>query len=105
MSAHWDPTQDHDSQTFSEDYNLHGASNRSLEHPSITRDDHFHAMHLELNNDDHVGLDEVHLNLIASIIDGKALQQNPRQRTPLQRIVRQDEDYSGNNRTKNGISF
>lgn len=99
MSAHWDPTQDQDqddSQTFSEDYNLHGASNRSLDHPSITRDDHFHAMHLGINhNNDYVSLDDADLNLIADIIDGKAHPQGQRHRLPPR--ARQDEDYSGNN--------
>jgi hypothetical protein len=50
-------------------------------------------MHLETHNNDYVSLDDADLNLIADIIDGKALPQGPRLRLPAR--PRQEEDYSG----------
>ncbi|KAG0035950.1 hypothetical protein BGZ82_004901 [Podila clonocystis] len=66
----WDPSRDYDSQTFSDDYNLHGASARSFDHPSVTRDNDF--FNQEDLNDDHYSIENA--DLIADIVDGKITQ-------------------------------
>lgn len=67
----WDPSRDYDSRTFSDDYNLHGASARSFDHPSVTRDDDFFAQE-DLNDDDDYSIENA--DLIADIVDGKTTQ-------------------------------
>ncbi|KAG0355832.1 hypothetical protein BG005_005238 [Podila minutissima] len=66
----WDPSRDYDSQTFSDDYNLHGASARSFDHPSVTRDNDFFNQE-DLNYDDY---SIENADLIADIVDGKITQ-------------------------------
>ncbi|KAG0207862.1 hypothetical protein BGX28_001011 [Mortierella sp. GBA30] len=103
MTTRWDPSRDYDSQTFSEDYNLHGASERSLDHPSVTRDDNFFkALRLqgrdyvdEGDNDVDYSLENADLDLIADIVDGKAPHQNStRGRRPLRGTAYQADDNS-----------
>ncbi|KAF9963484.1 hypothetical protein BGZ70_007385 [Mortierella alpina] len=97
MATHWDASRDYDSQTFSEDYNLHGASDRSHDHPSVTRDDDFFgALNLQDrdgDDQDYGSLEDADLDLIADIVDGKA----PHQITSLLRYVldgsQEDMDY------------
>ncbi|KFH66872.1 hypothetical protein MVEG_07397 [Podila verticillata NRRL 6337] len=67
----WDPSREYDSRTFSDDYNLHGASERSFDHPSVTRDDNFFAQE-DLNDDDDYSIENA--DLIADIVDGKTTQ-------------------------------
>jgi len=67
----WDPSRDYDSRTFSDDYNLHGASARSFDHPSVTRDDDFFAQE-DLNDHDDYSIENA--DLIADIVDGKTTQ-------------------------------
>ncbi|KAI1305406.1 hypothetical protein EDD11_004998 [Mortierella claussenii] len=78
MAPDWDPSREYDSQTYSEDYNLHGASGRSIEHDSVTQDEPFHYTNLiddkERNHAD--SIDYADLQLMANIVDGKA--NNPR---------------------------
>ncbi|KAF9923214.1 hypothetical protein FBU30_006732 [Linnemannia zychae] len=85
----WDSSREYDSQTFSEDYNLHGASERSMDHPSVTRDDnHFkHALeHIPIRGggNEEIGQkdddDSIDMNLIADIVDGKPPRFNTYQR-------------------------
>lgn len=71
-SMDWDPSRDYDSQTFSDDYNLHGASARSFDHPSVTRDNDFFNQE-DLNDDDY---SIENADLIADIVDGKIAQDN-----------------------------
>ncbi|KAG0345368.1 hypothetical protein BG004_003759 [Podila humilis] len=67
----WDPSREYDSRTFSDDCNLHGASARSFDHPSVTRDDNFFN-HEDLNGDLNNSIEN--LDLIADIVDGKTSQ-------------------------------
>ncbi|KAF9117052.1 hypothetical protein BGX27_005602 [Mortierella sp. AM989] len=92
MTTDWDPSRDYDSQTFSEDYNLHGASGRSLDHPSITRD-HINILDLVDGEDDDDSIDNADLDLIADIVDGKA-HQNRHQRTPAHWNARHADNNS-----------
>ena len=104
----WDPSREYDSQTFSEDYNLHAASGRSFDHPSVTRDDHF--LRGVLNNldnegqpqqeeesDDHSSIEDADLGLIVDIVDGKnpnqqQLQQQRRGRVSVQQYHETDDN-------------
>ncbi|KAF9580021.1 hypothetical protein BGW38_003494, partial [Lunasporangiospora selenospora] len=43
--ADWAGTYKHEFDSFSEDYNLHGASQGSFDHPSVTRDELFNIVH------------------------------------------------------------
>ncbi|KAF9162158.1 hypothetical protein DFQ26_003812 [Actinomortierella ambigua] len=74
MASQWNAAEGHDSRSFSDDYNLHGASQRSLDHPSVTRDDIafdgvWGPSEDDDNNDDMIFGDRA--DLIADIIDGR----------------------------------
>ncbi|KAG0218573.1 hypothetical protein BGX33_006711 [Mortierella sp. NVP41] len=87
----WDPSREHDSRTFSEDYNLHEASGRSEYHTSVTRDEQF-FMH---NDDD--SFDDADLDLIADVVDGKAPQQTQYQQrggNNIRRAAHQTDENS-----------
>ncbi|KAF9425155.1 hypothetical protein BGZ94_007795 [Podila epigama] len=91
----WDPMRDYDSQTFSEDYNLHGASNRSMDHPSVTRDD-FNQADL-LDDDDDNSIENA--DLIADIVDGKTMQDHRTRFTrngPIRETIHRTDDDSLN---------
>ncbi|KAF9172903.1 hypothetical protein BGX20_004598 [Mortierella sp. AD010] len=92
MTTDWDPSRDYDSQTFSEDFNLHGASGRSLDHPSVTRD-HINILDLTDGRDDN-SIDNADLDLIADIVDGKAPHQSRNQRTPARWSAHHADDNS-----------
>lgn len=115
----WDPSREYDSQTFSEDYNLHGASGRSFDHPSVTRDDQFlRGVLNNLNGDDQeeggeaggVGeeegevdtgdgssIDDADLDLIVDIVDGKTpVQGQPPSRNQQRVLVHQPDENSVN---------
>ncbi|KAF9950702.1 hypothetical protein BGZ72_007673 [Mortierella alpina] len=98
MATRWDASRDYDSQTFSEDYNLHGASDRSHDHPSVTRDDDFFgALNLQdqdLDDQDYGSLEDADLDLIADIVDGKAPHQSTPRRRPLRAAAHQTDDNS-----------
>ncbi|KAG0379915.1 hypothetical protein BGX24_011079 [Mortierella sp. AD032] len=90
----WDSSREYDSRTFSEDYNLHGASGRSIDHPSVTQDDnHFiHALSRHRGgggedsedlDDDEGSIENADLDLIADIVDGKPPRRNSYQRRGL----------------------
>ncbi|KAF9941524.1 hypothetical protein BGZ67_004804 [Mortierella alpina] len=98
MATRWDASREYDSQTFSEDYNLHGASDRSHDHPSVTRDDDFFGA-LNLQNQDgddqdYGSLEDADLDLIADIVDGKAPHQSTHRRRPLRAAAHQTDDNS-----------
>ncbi|KAG0019601.1 hypothetical protein BGZ80_005564 [Entomortierella chlamydospora] len=93
MTTDWDPSRDYDSQTFSEDFNLHGASGRSLDHPSVTRD-HINILDLTDGRGDDNSIDNADLDLIADIVDGKAPHQSRNQRTPARWSAHQADDNS-----------
>ncbi|KAG0050871.1 hypothetical protein BGZ83_004345 [Gryganskiella cystojenkinii] len=111
----WDPSREYDSQTFSEDYNLHGASGRSFDHPSVTRDDHFlRGVLNNLNNEgqqkegaqehddeheDRSSIDDADIGLIVDIVDGKnpaqlQQQQQRRGRASVQQQYHETDDNS-----------
>ncbi|KAF9573718.1 hypothetical protein EC968_008118 [Mortierella alpina] len=98
MATRWDASRDYDSQTFSEDYNLHGASDRSHDHPSVTRDDDFFgALNLQDqdgDDQDYGSLEDADLDLIADIVDGKAPHQSTPRRRPLRAAAHQTDDNS-----------
>ncbi|KAF9546925.1 hypothetical protein EC957_009090 [Mortierella hygrophila] len=76
----WDSSREYDSRTFSEDYNLHGASRRSDDHPSATQDEHGFLRDLgghEGDDDDDRSIDNADMDLIEQIFEGKP----PRQPT------------------------
>ncbi|KAF9131727.1 DDB1- and CUL4-associated factor 12 [Mortierella sp. 14UC] len=97
LAMDWDSSREYDSQTFSEDYNLHGASGRSMDHPSVTQDDnHFiYALGHHRRRGDNEDLDDydgdegsienADLDLIADIVDGKPPRHNTYQRRGLVR--------------------
>jgi len=114
----WDPSREYDSQTFSEDYNLHGASGRSFDHPSVTRDDQFlRGVLSNLNRDDQEeggeaeegreggegdsgdasSIDDADLDLIVDIVDGKTpVQGQPPSRLQQRPLVHQPDENSVN---------
>ncbi|GJJ78818.1 hypothetical protein EMPS_11177 [Entomortierella parvispora] len=112
----WDPSREYDSQTFSEDYNLHGASGRSFDHPSVTRDDQFlRGVLNNLNKDDREGgeegeeeggeadagdtssIDDADLDLIVDIVDGKTpVHGQPPSRLQQRPLVHQPDENSVN---------
>ncbi|KAG0224986.1 hypothetical protein BGW41_004855 [Actinomortierella wolfii] len=75
MASQWD----HDSRSFSDDYNLHGASQRSMDHPSVTRDDIAPGDVWGPSEDDNDDDDMVfgdRADLIAHIVEGRPLRRN-----------------------------
>ncbi|KAF9910861.1 hypothetical protein EC991_005324 [Linnemannia zychae] len=99
LAMDWNSSREYDSQTFSEDYNLHGASGRSMDHPSVTQDDnHFiHALgrsrrgggneDLDDYNGDEGSIENADLDLIADIVDGNPPRHNNYQRRGLPRRI------------------
>ncbi|KAF9438894.1 hypothetical protein BGZ76_003254 [Entomortierella beljakovae] len=89
MTTDWDPSRDYDSQTFSEDYNLHGASARSFDHPSVTRD-HINIFDILDGKHDDYSIDNADMGLIAEIVEGKT----SHQRAPPRRKPHQPDENS-----------
>ncbi|KAG0259069.1 hypothetical protein BG011_002849 [Mortierella polycephala] len=76
MPREWDRARDDDSRSYSMDYNMHGASGRSEEHASVTRDEHYIAAILGDDMDDEAhGSEEEQELLVEGIIDGNMFQQ------------------------------
>ncbi|KAG9327446.1 hypothetical protein KVV02_000395 [Mortierella alpina] len=108
MATRWDASREYDSQTFSEDYNLHDASDRSHDHPSVTRDDDFFGA-LNLQNQDgddqdYGSLEDADLDLIADIVDGKAPHQSTQRRRPLRAAAHQTDDNSAGNELQDSVA-
>ncbi|KAF8945333.1 hypothetical protein BGZ47_002877 [Haplosporangium gracile] len=82
----WDSSREYDSRTFSEDCNLHGASGRSIDHPSATQDEHgfLHDLNRhdgdEDEDDDDRSIDNADMDLIEQIFEGKPPRQSAYQR-------------------------
>ncbi|KAF9298919.1 hypothetical protein BGZ88_003425 [Linnemannia elongata] len=79
----WDSSREYDSRTFSEDYNLHGASRRSEDHPSATQDEHGFLRDLrghDGDDDDDRSIDNADMDLIEQIFEGKPPRQPTYQR-------------------------
>ncbi|KAF9192336.1 hypothetical protein BGZ51_005729 [Haplosporangium sp. Z 767] len=76
MPRDWDRARDDDSRSYSMDYNMHGASGRSEEHASVTRDEHYIAAILGDDMDDEAhGSEKEQELLVEDIIDGNVFQQ------------------------------
>jgi hypothetical protein len=103
----WDSAREDDERTGSEDYNMHGASGRSMDHPSATQEDlrHMHVLNQigvrggfrdEGEYDDDEGsIDNADLDLIADIFDGKPPRQITYQRGGgVRRVTHQKDENS-----------
>lgn len=93
----WNSSQEDDERTASEDYNMHGASGRSIDHPSATQDGlrHMHVLDQIEYDDDQGSIDNADLDLIADIVDGKPPRQNTFQRRGgVRRAAHQTDENS-----------
>lgn len=95
----WDSSREYDSRTFSEDYNLHGASRRSDDHPSATQDEHGFRRDLsghDGDDDDDRSIDNADMDLIEQIFEGKQPRQPTYQRRGgARRATHQTDENSG----------
>ncbi|KAG0297370.1 hypothetical protein BGZ96_006749 [Linnemannia gamsii] len=93
----WNSSQEDDERTASEDYNMHGASGRSIDHPSATQDGlrHMHVLDQIEYDDDEGSIDNADLDLIADIVDGKPPRQDTYQRRGgVRRVAHQTDENS-----------
>ncbi|KAF9134729.1 hypothetical protein BG015_003373 [Linnemannia schmuckeri] len=94
----WDSSREYDSRTFSEDCNLHGASGRSIDHPSATQDEHGFLHDLNRHDgddDDDRSIDNADMDLIEQIFEGKPPRQpNYQRRGGRRRAVHQTDENS-----------